>query len=546
MPHHIIYKQQATIRVDNEEQAYAVQNMIGDVLKNELSQQLETVFDELTPDGEIIRIDSLQLDLGTLPMHNIKQAFAEQLITEIRKAIVEKKEKRGSEKGTAIIQQKQSLREAFLHFLQSGTKPWFASTKKASEWETEMQQGFAERDWQKTIAWLRSNYQQQPVVIERLVSQFSDDFLDKIVAATTPFIAGEWKAVYDDLLIVFAKPEARNKMALRNEIRMKVLASFLLYSHQEEALYSIVKEAVTSWDNNENSFFKLTEISAGKFQTSWVKEAVQRVTDEIKKEEHKNELTGDEGDINDAKQSESRLQNQADNTPEIVVDKEEANSINTDAGTSLTSPGDDNSKPTVMTGSETEKANDVAAPIRKKPGDSFVQANDVIGKTPQYVVNSGIILLHPFLEMYFGESFLLQERRFVSDDACKRAVLLLHYLTTGETEGAEYDMLLQKILCGLAVEETLPNKLELLEKEQEEAMNLLQSVINYWPPLKNTSADGLRSTFLQREGKLEAKENGWLLTVEQKTVDVLLDKLPWGFSTIKLPWMKEMLNVDWC
>ena len=546
MPHHIIYKQQATIQVGNEEQAYAVQNMIGDLLKNELSQQLETVFDELTPDGEIIRIDSLQLDLGTLPMHNIKQAFAEQLIEKIRIAIVEKKEKRGSEKGTAIIQQKQSLREGFLHFLQSGTKPWFTATKKISEWESEMQQGFAERDWQKIIIWLRSHYQQQPVAIERLVNQFSDNFLDKIVAAITPLIAGEWKAVYDDLLMVFAEPEARNKVALRNEIRMKVLASFLHYSQPQEALYDVVKETVIMSGNHAKSLLQFTETGANGFQTSWVKEAIQRVTDEIKKEEHNNELTGDEGDINDAKQSESRLQNQADNTPEIVVDKEEANSINIEAGMSLTSPGDDNSKPTVMTGSETEKANDVAAPIRKKPGDYLVQANDVIGKTPQYVVNSGIILLHPFLELYLGESSLLQERRFINDDACKHAVLLLHYLATGETEGAEYDMLLQKILCGLAVEETLPNKLELSEKEQEEAMNLLQSVINYWPPLKNTSADGLRSTFLQREGKLEAKENGWLLTVEQKTVDVLLDKLPWGFSTIKLPWMKEMLNVDWC
>ncbi len=80
----------------------------------------------------------------------------------------------------------------------------------------------------------------------------------------------------------------------------------------------------------------------------------------------------------------------------------------------------------------------------------------------------------------------------------------------------------------------------------EESEALLQSVIRYWPPLKNTSVDGLRHSFLQREGKLEQKQNGWLLTVEQKTIDILLDKLPWGFSTVTLPWMKEMISVDWC
>ncbi len=164
----------------------------------------------------------------------------------------------------------------------------------------------------------------------------------------------------------------------------------------------------------------------------------------------------------------------------------------------------------------------------------------------QYVINSGIVLLHPFLEMYFVELNLLLDKVFISDDACKRAVLLLHYLATAETEVAEFNLFLQKIICGLSTEETLPANIEITSKEKEESEKLLQSVINYWSPLKHTSLETLRSTFLQREGRLETKENGWLLTVEQKTIDILLDKLPWGFSTIRLPWMKDMISIDWC
>lgn len=162
-----------------------------------------------------------------------------------------------------------------------------------------------------------------------------------------------------------------------------------------------------------------------------------------------------------------------------------------------------------------------------------------------FVCNSGLVLLHPFLEMFFAELGLLTGQNFANDSAHSRAVLLMHYLATGETEVSEFDLPLQKLLCGFPLEETLPNRFEISEKERREAENLLRSVNGYWPPLKKTSVAGLRKTFLQRNGKLQRVETGWRLTVAQKTVDVLLGKLPWGFSTIRLPWMETMLGVEW-
>ena len=185
--------------------------------------------------------------------------------------------------------------------------------------------------------------------------------------------------------------------------------------------------------------------------------------------------------------------------------------------------------------------------------DDLIFEEDVIPKQKQqvekdslYVNDCGIVILHPFLEMYFTELELMMEQQFINDDACKRSVLLLHYLATGEKQVAEFDLVLQKILCGLPIEETLPSTIELSEKEVAESENLLRSVMNYWPPLKNTSIEGLRQTFLQRDGKLSQTETGWLLRIEQKTVDILLGKLPWGFSTIQLPWIKDFLSVEWC
>jgi hypothetical protein len=35
------------------------------------------------------------------------------------------------------------------------------------------------------------------------------------------------------------------------------------------------------------------------------------------------------------------------------------------------------------------------------------------------------------------------------------------------------------------------------------------------------------------------------LQVERKTLDVLLDSIPWGFSTVLLPWNPQPLFVEW-
>ena len=66
----------------------------------------------------------------------------------------------------------------------------------------------------------------------------------------------------------------------------------------------------------------------------------------------------------------------------------------------------------------------------------------------------------------------------------------------------------------------------------------------HWGALKSTSIDGLRNSFLMRNGKL-SKEEIWQLTVENKAWDVLLAQLPWGISMVKTPWMEELLYVHW-
>ena len=57
--------------------------------------------------------------------------------------------------------------------------------------------------------------------------------------------------------------------------------------------------------------------------------------------------------------------------------------------------------------------------------------------------------------------------------------------------------------------------------------------------------DGLRSSFLEREGRLSEGEQGWQLQVQRVGFDVLLDQLPWGIGCVSLPWMNRPLFVEW-
>jgi contractile injection system tape measure protein len=160
-----------------------------------------------------------------------------------------------------------------------------------------------------------------------------------------------------------------------------------------------------------------------------------------------------------------------------------------------------------------------------------------------YVDNAGLVLLHPFLPRFFEALGVAGEDKILKPD---RALCLLHYLATGQPAAPEYDLILPKILCNAPLEAPVESNVGLTTAELEESAALLEAVIRHWEALRNTSPDGLRGTFLARPGKVSLRDDGdWLLQVESKAYDILLDQLPWGISMVKLPWMEKMMWVEW-
>jgi len=160
------------------------------------------------------------------------------------------------------------------------------------------------------------------------------------------------------------------------------------------------------------------------------------------------------------------------------------------------------------------------------------------------VDNAGLVLLGPYLPRLFGMFSLLGEDGFVDLGAKIHAVRVLQFLIHGSAEARQESLPLCRILCGLPPgvpvgEEPIP------PQEQEVCEQLLEAVIQHWSILGSTSVPGLRETFLRRNGTLESREEQWLLRVETGAFDMLLDKLPWGYKTVRFGWMDKTLQVEW-
>jgi Contractile injection system tape measure protein len=166
---------------------------------------------------------------------------------------------------------------------------------------------------------------------------------------------------------------------------------------------------------------------------------------------------------------------------------------------------------------------------------------------PLAVANAGLILVSPFLPAAFQTLGLCRPGAApLSEAALPRAAALLHWLAAPEVEPCEFELGLVKVLVGLRPEAPLQIAAGLVGyTERQEAKHLLQAVIGHWEALGATSVGGLRTSFLQRPGLLHETEEGWRLGVESRGYDVLLNRLPWSFGVVKLPWMTQAIFTDW-
>lgn len=158
------------------------------------------------------------------------------------------------------------------------------------------------------------------------------------------------------------------------------------------------------------------------------------------------------------------------------------------------------------------------------------------------VQNAGLVLIHPFIANLFKHCNLMDPKTNTLTDP-ETGIHLLHYIATGKTNQPESAMLFEKYLCNIPLHQSINRHIKLTRKQKTEAAKVIGAVQQNWSSMKTASVGLLQHEFFQRPGKLTVDSQ--TLTIERKTQDILMDKLSWGISMIRLPWQTQFTYVNW-
>lgn len=161
------------------------------------------------------------------------------------------------------------------------------------------------------------------------------------------------------------------------------------------------------------------------------------------------------------------------------------------------------------------------------------------------VKNAGMVLLNNYIPTLLERLQLVNNKQFISNDAQQAAVHYLQYAATGLQNTEEHLLPLNKLLCGMPIEDAMTVQINVQETQKELIEGLLKAMISYWPTIGQSSVAGLRGNWFVRDGLLTETEERWELTVEKKPYDVLINRSPFSFSIIRYPWMPKPLHVNW-
>ncbi len=511
---HRIQKLTLNIRGPARKQA---ENLEKELMQHQIKlvQILSTVFDEATPEGQTLRLNRVEIDLGRVPPNRfyekLKEALKQQFpaITETEAKTRKQHPQQNDEKDPAApTAPDKRPTEMLLHYLAHGTLPWWSAKDEPlpdANFLVNLPQT-QKPPLRKSVLEILAK---TPAADQRIIYAYA-----KALPQILHFLMPEYTIQQHSALLqvasqtikqgstiipppspstVFAQLFIRQLTRAGKEVSIepgrnitlpaRALATFLKQYNLTETLLPL----------DRNPGIKTTQSDLSPKNSGWLKKII--------------------------------------NLTIHLSDKL------TDTGEFATQPVDTAKQ------SPEEPAKSLSP---KKAGERSTRKKNLpeAVTTAHYIQNAGLVLLHPFLESCFKTlNYLNDKKQLKNPETAVRAVNLMHYLTNGNMPFREYNCALNKVLCGISPASPVWET-ELFQNEIHEAGEVLQSVIEHWKKLKGTSVEGLRETFLLREGKLAGMDGRYHLYLAPSAFDVLLSYLPWSYTVIKLPWMKTVLTAS--
>lgn len=530
---HLISKQQFDLRLTRPEEAHEIQRDISRLSSERLTPAFEALFDRLATPNQLIRLGKIELDVGAVSRRELlSDAFTQKLIGLLEVAIAKASD--GSSPPAIVQPLRMGRFELWLYFLENGYLPAHAVLPESpAEWHQQLFDTLALDG--SAVQRLRQLLSTRPLALERLIIQYDEAFLQHIVALFTGHRHGDLPAAIKEASAVILQclqaPAALSQWLTKPDFWQAILRDGAMPEEIQAISAFIAKmlhgssppglaQAIPSTPKAPPSATMLRQIEVRLWRILMDEAIIQ----------------GHRADT--SKLLARALRHQALRPLQLPLLKaltekkpqwrsvSEAMQLLPDAVAKIPVP---------------EK--DQAMQIKREMDSQTYSAEENVF----YIANAGVILLHPFLPRFFSKLELSEGPSFKDEPSRGMAICLLHHLATGELRTPEYQLVLPKFLCGMPLNASLDHAIAISGEAQIESDNLLQAAVEHWGALGSSSPDALREGFLQRAGKLEKRESGWFLQMERNTLDILLDRLPmgWGIGMVKLPWMEEVLRVEW-
>ncbi|MBN8447460.1 contractile injection system tape measure protein [Accumulibacter sp.] len=514
---HKIMRQVLEVRGGSRDAAQHLQTELRDAYRQRLLPLIEAICSELSAPGRIDRVDRLEIDLGELPLETFEAALVDSFAPAFRSRLAD-----------AIDDAPESDAdlELFDHFIRTGTVPWWADVADRDLLPAALERllGRAPRTLRRTIVAAADGER----TLGRIVRACSDDLLDQLAAvlaprwtAACPGLGSAWIAFFGWRREGQGESARAERHLLWDEILRAAIAEDVSATEAPRVFSAVLRRFARRRQLDGRSLMaELHHVLADASVSvpPWTREVMEALW----------RATG--GNLLE--------------TCEVTPASESASAHALERLPSA-SPGIPIAAASVV-GGILQDALDAAgeqapsAPKSTSRVDRAFSDADAI-----YVDNAGLVILWPFLQSFFGRLGLLGEKRLRDEAAAHRAAGLLQYVATGDEAPPEYLLPLNKVLCGLALDEVFDFGDMISTDEVEECSNLLTAVIAQAPILHQMSIAGLRGSFLLRQGQLSARDGNWLLRVQRETHDIVLDRFPWSVQIVKLPWMDTLMHVEW-
>lgn len=574
-PRHIVRRQTLDLTVSSDAQARLIQDQVRAMHGARLMPVMDEVLTSLVGDGEIVQLERIDLDLGRVPVSQLERALTEGLRAQLTHVVGEEiAHLRSTTEVTAngrIVRPTDAKLEIIRRFLDSGTLPWWTTAPMSLDPSALVTELVEHRP--AAVRDLLLGLPSAPTA-RRLVRQFATPLLRGLVAVLAQDQAPRFEQDASDwtrVLVALWQTDAASlsSVAVTSVADIEILV-------REQTLAFLMEERAPPRATEALSTVVLARF--GKLEWLAEHQLVAQARHLLPQEssvrnwiETRAVSTAEQGGIRLAADTDQAVsgQQQEDDAGSTLRDHTDGQPVSTpwagevsfgdvserqasgdalvrraqqSAGTadgevspqSIDAVAPDDSSPA---GTETGPADESA--IETIPVETLDDGEQ------HYIENAGLILVWPFLPRFLAQVGLVEKDAFKSEAAQERGVLLLQHLASDGTSWPEHLLLLNKLLCGWSPWEPTARAIDLSELEREECHDLLAALIGHWKMLKGTSVEGFQSSFLQREGRLAPQETGWHLLVARCGYDVLLDSLPWGIGTVRLPWMAAPLFVEW-